>query len=394
MIVTHAEVRLTELFEEMVSLRRHFHQYPELSFQEVETPKMIASYLRELGIEVREHVGGNGVVGRIKGGDGPTIALRADFDALPIQDVKDVPYRSKVNGVMHACGHDAHTATLLVLAKVLTEMSLPGDVVLIHQFAEELAPGGAKPMIEDGCLDNVDYIYGAHIWTPLPFGTIGVKTGPIMAAADRFELIITGKGGHGAIPQHTVDALMVAVNVANHLQQVVSRRIDPLEPAVLTIGTLHSGQAFNVIAEEAKLSGTVRTFTRETQKKIISDMERIIRSVCEASDADYELEYIKGYPAVVNHVTETELVRESAVEVVGADGVIEMAPLMVGEDFAYYVAHVPGSFFFTGAGNPELSAIFPHHHPRFDVDERAMLHTAQVLLGALQRTWMVHEKEG
>ena len=313
MIVTHAEVRLTELFEEMVSLRRHFHQYPELSFQEVETPKMIASYLRALGIEVREHVGGNGVVGRIKGGDGPTIALRADFDALPIQDVKDVPYRSKVNGVMHACGHDAHTATLLVLAKVLTEMGLPGDVVLIHQFAEELAPGGAKPMIEDGCLDNVDYIYGAHIWTPLPFGTIGVKTGPVMAAADRFELTITGKGGHGAIPQHTVDALMVAVNVANHLQQVVSRRIDPLEPAVLTIGTLHSGQAFNVIAEEAKLSGTVRTFTRETQEKIISDMERIIRSVCEASDADYELEYIKGYPAVVNHVTETELVRESAV---------------------------------------------------------------------------------
>ncbi|MDX5982408.1 amidohydrolase [Exiguobacterium profundum] len=394
MIVTHAEVRLTELFEEMVSLRRHFHQYPELSFQEVETPKMIASYLRELGIEVREDVGGNGVVGRIKGGDGPTIALRADFDALPIQDVKDVPYRSKVNGVMHACGHDAHTATLLVLAKVLTEMSLPGDVVLIHQFAEELAPGGAKPMIEDGCLDNVDYIYGAHIWTPLPFGTIGVKTGPVMAAADRFELTITGKGGHGAIPQHTVDALMVAVNVANHLQQVVSRRIDPLEPAVLTIGTLHSGQAFNVIAEEAILSGTVRTFTRETQEKIISDMERIIRSVCEASDADYELEYIKGYPAVVNHVTETELVRESAVEVVGADGVIEMAPLMVGEDFAYYVERVPGSFFFTGAGNPELSAIFPHHHPRFDVDERAMLHTAQVLLGALQRTWMVHEKEG
>ena len=218
MIVTHAEVRLTELFEEMVSLRRHFHQYPELSFQEVETPKMIASYLRALGIEVREHVGGNGVVGRIKGGDGPTIALRADFDALPIQDVKDVPYRSKVNGVMHACGHDAHTATLLVLAKVLTEMGLPGDVVLIHQFAEELAPGGAKSMIEDGCLDNVDYIYGAHIWTPLPFGTIGVKTGPVMAAADRFELTITGKGGHGAIPQHTVDALMVAVNVANHLQ--------------------------------------------------------------------------------------------------------------------------------------------------------------------------------
>lgn len=215
-----------------------------------------------------------------------------------------------------------------------------------------------------------------------------------MAAADRFELTIKGKGGHGAIPQHTVDALMVAVNVASHLQQVVSRRIDPLEPAVLTIGTLHSGQAFNVIAEEAKLSGTVRTFTSETQEKIISNMERIIRSVCDASDADYDLEYIKGYPAVVNHVNETEHVRESAVDTVGADGVIEMAPLMVGEDFAYYVEQVPGSFFFTGAGNPERAAIFPHHHPRFDVDERAMLHTANVLLGALQRTWMAHEKEG
>jgi len=224
MLVTDLDSRLTELYEEMVSLRRHFHQHPELSFEERETPRTIAAYLRELGLDVREHVGGNGVVGRIQGGDGPTIAFRADFDALPIQDLKDVPYRSKVNGSMHACGHDAHTATLLVLAKALTEIDLPGDVVLIHQFAEELAPGGAKPMIEDGCLDGVDYIYGSHIWTPLPFGTIGVKTGPIMAAADRFELTVKGKGGHGAIPQHTVDAVMVGTNIVSQLQQVQRHR--------------------------------------------------------------------------------------------------------------------------------------------------------------------------
>lgn len=393
MFTTHLESRLTELYSEMVSLRRHFHQYPEVSFQEVETPKMIARYLRELGIEVREKVGGNGVVGRIRGGDGPTIALRADFDALPIQDVKDVPYRSKVNGVMHACGHDGHTAMLLVLAKVLTETDLPGDVVLIHQFAEELAPGGAKPMIEDGCLDGVDYVFGAHLWTPLPFGTVGVKHGPIMAASDRFELIIRGKGGHGAIPQHTVDALMVAVNVAGQLQQIISRRTDPLEPAVLTIGTFSSGQAFNVIAEEARLSGTVRTFTTHTQERIIKEMERVIAATCDASDATYELEYIRGYPAVVNHPTETELIRRVASNVIGADGVIDLAPLMVGEDFAYYLQHVPGCFFFTGAGNPECAAVFPHHHPRFDIDERSMLHTAQILLGALRSTWTAHEKE-
>lgn len=393
MLVTNLESRLAELFDEMVSLRRHFHQYPELSFQEIETPKTIARYLRELGIEVREHVGGNGVVGRIRGGDGPTIALRADFDALPIQDVKDVPYRSKINGVMHACGHDAHTATLLVLAKVLMETDLPGDVVLIHQFAEELAPGGAKPMIEDGCLDGVDYIFGAHLWTPLPFGTVGVKSGPVMAAADRFELTIKGKGGHGAIPQHTVDALMVAVNVSGQLQQVISRRTDPLEPAVLTIGSFTSGQAFNVIAEEAKLSGTVRTFTQATQERIISEMSRVIASICAASEAEYELEYIKGYPAVVNHPTATETIRQVASDVVGIDGVIDLTPMMVGEDFAYYLQHIPGSFFFTGAGNPERAAIFPHHHPRFDIDERAMLHTARILLGALQTTWQTHQKE-
>lgn len=393
MFVTTLDARLTDLYEEMVTLRRHFHQHPELSFEEQETPRFIARYLRDLGLDVREGVGGNGVVGRIKGGDGPTIAFRADFDALPIQDLKDVPYRSKVNGAMHACGHDAHTASLLVLAKVLAEAELPGDVVLIHQFAEELAPGGAKPMIEDDCLDGVDYIYGVHIWTPLPFGTIGIKTGPIMAAADRFELTIKGKGGHGAIPDHTIDSLMVGVNVASQLQQIVSRRVDPLEPAVLTIGTFESGQAFNVIADEARLSGTVRTFNPDTQTRIMEDMERIIATTCAGAGADYELNYIQGYPAVINHPMETTHVRHSAVNVVGSAGVIEMSPLMVGEDFAYYLQHVPGSFFFAGAGNPERDAIFPHHHPRFDIDERAMLLMARILMNAAFETWEETKEE-
>lgn len=393
MLVTDLDTRLTELYEEMVSLRRHFHQYPELSFEEQETPKTIARYLRDLGLEVREGVGGNGVVATIRGGNGPTIAFRADFDALPIQDLKDVPYRSKTNGVMHACGHDAHTATLLVLAKTLSEIELPGDVVFIHQFAEELAPGGAKPMIEDGCLEDVDYIFGSHIWTPLPFGTVGVKTGPIMAAADRFELTIQGKGGHGAIPQHTVDALMVGSNVVQQLQQIVSRRIDPLEPAVLTVGTFEAGQAFNIIADEATLSGTVRTFTLDTQERIIEEMERTISSICAASEASYHLDYIRGYPAVVNHPAETETIRYSAAQIVGAEGVIDISPLMVGEDFAYYLQHVPGCFFLTGAGNPEYNAVFPHHHPRFDVDERAMLHTARILMNAAFKTWQQNKQD-
>ncbi|WP_276561632.1 M20 family metallopeptidase [Bacillus sonorensis] len=376
---------LDDLYPEMVELRRHFHQYPELSHQEVETPLTIANYLKNLGIEVRTNVGGQGVVGVIRGErPGRTAALRADFDALPIQDQKDVPYRSTVPGVMHACGHDAHTSALLIAAKALSRhrQHLKGNIVLIHQFGEEVTPGGAKPMIEDGCLDGVDAIFGTHIWAPMPLGQVGIKPGAIMAAADKFTITITGRGGHGGAPHLTADALLTGASVVSHLQQIVSRRIDPTEAAVISIGTFHSGQAFNVIAEEAVIEGTVRTFSKQVQETVITEMERVIKGVCDSNGASFKFDYEKGYPSVINHEKETGIVRECAKEIVGEEAVIELAPNMIGEDFSYYLERVPGSFFFTGAGNQTTEAVYPHHHPKFDIDERAMLNAAKILVSS------------
>jgi amidohydrolase len=375
--------RLTELYTEMVDLRRHFHMNPELSFQEVKTPATIAEYLTSLGIEVKTGVGGRGVVGLIRGGKpGKTVALRADFDALPINDEKDVPYKSQVPGVMHACGHDGHTATLLVAAKVLQEhrAELCGNVVLIHQFAEEVAPGGAKPMIEDGCLDGVDAIFGTHLSSSFPVGEIGYRSGPLMAAADKFTIRIKGKGGHGAAPQETIDPIAVGSVLVTNLQQIVSRRISPIKPAVVTVGSFHAGEAFNVIADTATIQGTVRTYDPDVQATIIEEMERIVRGTCDAARATYEFRYEKGYPAVINHQQETSLLVECAKQIVGADRVVEIEPMMGGEDFAYYLQKVPGTFFFTGARNAEKGANYPHHHPKFDIDERSMLIAAKTLV--------------
>ncbi|WP_243292159.1 M20 family metallopeptidase [Bacillus sp. FJAT-47783] len=384
-LVEKIDRKLNDKFNEMVELRRYFHQYPELSFEEKNTPIKIAKYLTTLGIEVKTGVGGSGVVGIIRGGKpGKTVALRADFDALAIQDEKDVPYKSKVPGVMHACGHDAHTATLLGVASVLHDMKddLVGNVVLIHQFAEELAPGGAKPMIEDGCLDGVDAIFGTHIWSTMPVGEIGYRSGPTMAAADRFEIKIQGKGGHGASPHETVDSVALGTALVQQLQQIVSRRIDPLEPAVITVAYFHAGSAFNVIADSATIGGTVRTFDPDVQNFIINEMERITKSICDGGGASYEFDYSKGYPAVVNHDAETSLLVKSAAKIVGKHNVKKMKPMMGGEDFAYYLQKVPGTFFFTGAGNSEIGAEYPHHHPKFNIDEKSMLIAGKVLLTA------------
>ncbi|OIU69694.1 amidohydrolase [Rossellomorea aquimaris] len=377
--------QLQESFDEMVSLRRYLHERPEVSFKEVHTPEYIAAYLTELGIQVKTGVGGNGVVGKIQGDlPGKTVALRADFDALPLQDEKDVPYRSKVDGAMHACGHDAHTATLLVTAKILQRNKhlLKGNVVLIHQFGEEVAPGGAKPMIEAGCLDGVDAIFGTHLWSTIPVGKIGVRSGPIMAAADRFEITIQGKGGHGASPHETVDSIMVGMNYLHWLQQIVSRRVNPLSPAVVSVGSFHAGDAFNIIADKAVIIGTVRTFDEEVQQFIIEEMENYLKSICSGYGAEYDFHYAKGYPAVVNHKKETGLLASCASNVMGEEAVFEIEPMMGGEDFSHYLNKVPGTFFFTGAGNPDKDAVFPHHHPKFDIDEDAMLNAAKVLLSS------------
>nr|WP_309098926.1 M20 family metallopeptidase [Fredinandcohnia onubensis] len=387
---------LDKNYTEMVDIRRYLHQHPEVSFKEYKTAEYISNFYKNLGIEVRTNVGGNGVVAKIHGNKpGPTVALRADFDALPIQDEKDVPYKSTVPGVMHACGHDGHTATLLVLAKTLHEMKeqLAGTVVLIHQHAEEFAPGGAISMIEDGCLEGVDVVFGTHLWATTPTGTIEYRVGPIMAAADRFEVKIQGSGGHGAHPHTTKDAVVIGSQLVMNLQQIVSRRVDPVESAVVSIGSFVAENPFNVIADSVKLGGTVRTFSEDVRDQIEHEIERIVKGTCIAADSTYSYAFHRGYPAVVNHKEQTDFLVEAAENVPGVTNVTEAAPQMGGEDFAYYLQHVPGTFFFTGAKPADVTEAFPHHHPKFDIDEKAMLIAAKTLGSATLNYLSVEKSE-
>lgn len=387
--------KLEGYYDEMVSIRRYLHQNPELSFQEVNTANYIKSFYENLGIEVKGHVGGNGVVAKIYGSKpGQTIALRADFDALPIQEENDVPYKSLNPGVMHACGHDGHTATLLVLAKVLHELKdeLEGTYVMIHQHAEEYAPGGAISMIKDGCLDGVDVIFGTHLWASEPTGKIQYRTGPIMAAADRFEIQIQGQGGHGAQPHRTKDSVVIASQLVLNLQQIVSRRVSPVDSAVVTVGSFVAENAFNVIADKAKLVGTVRTFKEDVRSFIENEIERIVKGTCLAANCDYSYEYDRGYPAVVNHEEETDFLVECVKSIPSVQTVEEADLQMGGEDFAYYLQHVKGSFFFTGARPEGVSIAYPHHHPKFDIDEKALLVAAKAL-GSAALTYMPQKEE-
>ena len=366
-------------FDEMLEIRRHLHMHPELSFQEKETANYIANFYKALGVPVEENVSGYGLIARIKGSKpGKTIALRADFDALPIQDEKDVPYKSQVPGVMHACGHDGHTATLLIIGKLLWEMrdELAGDYVLIHQHAEETDPGGAIGMVKAGALNGVDAIFGTHLSSNHPTGMIGYCVGPMMAAVDSFDMKIQGKGGHGAQPHQTKDAIVIGSQLVMNLQQLVARRVAPTESAVLTVGSFVAQNADNIIADSAYLNGTVRTFNKDIRATMEREFRRIIQGTEIAHDCTIELDFRCGYPSVVNHEKETLFVRDIAQEICD---VFEMEATMGGEDFSYYLEEKPGTFFFTGAA-PENYA--PHHHPKFDIDEKGMLVAAKVLLTA------------
>jgi len=374
---------LEEMEPQMVSWRRHLHQYPELSFQEEKTPAMIAEILRGLAFdEVKTGVGGRGVVGVLHGGmPGATVAIRADFDALPIQDQKDVPYKSKVPGVMHACGHDAHTSQLLGLAAVFARhrAEIPGRVVFVFQHAEEENPGGAVQMVEDGVMDGVDAIFGAHLWSTEPVGRVLVSAGPVMASVDDFIIEIQGKGGHGAIPQDTVDSIVIGAQIVTALQTIASRNINPLESVVVTVGTFHAGDNFNVIADTCRLTGTVRSFVPEVRDRAEQRLKEIAEGTAAMMGGSATVTYMRGYPAVVNREAEAQLVHQAAVDTVGAEGGYPMQPTMGGEDFSYYLERVPGAYVFVGAGNPQKGAHYPHHHPRFDIDEDAMRIAAEVL---------------
>lgn len=377
--------KIDQLYEEMVELRRDFHMYPELSFKEERTARVIAEYQRSLGLEVREQVGGHGVVATLRGGkQGKTVAIRADFDALPILEENDVPYKSKHPGVMHACGHDAHTAIALGISKALVDVQdeLEGTVVFIHQHAEEQDPGGAKPMIEDGALDGVDAIFATHMENYLPVDHLWHSDQYILGASDDFEITIKGVGGHGAFPQDTTDVVQIGAQLINSLHQVVSRKVDPLKPAVLTIGSFQAGHKANVIPGEGKLEGTVRTFDENVRQDIAKWIRQVTEHTTQAFGADYEIDYQFGYPATKNDQAINQLLVKSAEAVLPKENIQSMEPNMGAEDFSYFTRKIPGTYFFTGSANEEKGFIYPYHHPKFDIDEKALLNGAKVLATA------------
>ena len=303
---------------EIIANRRDFHKHPELGFKEYHTAKVIADKLKSYGIEVRTGIGETGIIGDLHGkGSGKTIALRADMDALPVQETSDVSYKSQNNGVMHACGHDGHMAMLLGAAKILSQKRdlFKGDIRFIFQPAEE-GKGGARYMIADGCLDGVDEIYGMHLWNYQPYGEIGVKSGAVMAAADIFDITVKGIGGHGAAPQGTVDAIVAASNLIMNLQTIVSRNTDPLESTVITVGKIEGGHGFNIIADEVKLRGTVRAMTEKNRLMVQIRMQEVIDGVAKASGATIEMDYQDGYPPTINDEESTKIVQKVARKIV------------------------------------------------------------------------------
>lgn len=357
----------------LVEIRRHIHAQPELGFKEIRTAALVARELAGLDLKVRTEVATTGIVALLEGGKpGKTLLVRADMDALPILEDNDQPYKSRIDGVMHACGHDGHTAILIGLARALSARrgELAGNVKFVFQPAEE-GPGGAEPMIAAGVLENpkVDAAVGFHIWNHLPVGLVGVRSGPVMAATDQVEITIHGKGGHGAKPHLSVDAIVVAAHVITGLQTIVSRMVNPLHSAVVTIGTIHGGFRHNVIAPKVALSGTVRTYDSGLFKEMPERIGQVVQGICDSMGARGEVEYTRTYPATVNDPGMTDRIRTSAIKALGADNVVETEPSMGGEDMAYFLMAVPGCYFFLGSENAAAGFDQPHHSPGFDFDE-------------------------
>ena len=351
--------------ENLINWRRDFHQYPELSFEEYLTSEKIGDYLKSMGLNPKMKVGKTGVIADISWGSGPTIALRADMDALPIQEKSGLEYSSKHKGVMHACGHDAHMAILLGVAKILSnyKKNLNGTVRFIFQPAEE-GKGGARYMIKDGCLENIEEIYGLHVWNYQKIGEVGVKSGPVMAAADMFYIDIEGIGGHGAAPQGTVDSIVVASHLVQAFQTIVSRNTNPLDSTVVTVGKINGGNNFNVIADKVSIEGTARSYTEQNRVMIKDKMKQIIKGVSETYGAKINFKYKDGYPPTINDLGCSKKVLNAAKRVVqNKAGTPYLS--MGGEDFAYYLQKIPGCFFFIGSA-PNSDKLF---------ETRSIVHT-------------------
>jgi amidohydrolase len=372
-----------ELEARAISWRRHLHANPELSFEEHETSAFVEETLRSFGGLEIERPTATSVVARLHGSrPGRVIALRADMDALPIHEENEVPYASTRPGVMHACGHDGHTAMLLAAAASLVERrdSFGGEVRFVFQHAEELPPGGAKALVAAGVVDGAALVAGIHLHSGLGTGLLSVMPGAVTAAADLFTLEIVGRGGHGAFPHETVDPVAVAAQVITNLHHIVARETDPFDSVVVSVTTLHGGVARNVIPGSVVLGGTVRTLNAGRRDEVRDAIERVVRGVTEAHRATFAFDYVVGYDPVVNDPRAAAAVRDAIVGELGDGAFVEEPPVMGGEDFSAYGAVAPAAFFWVGSGNEELGTTFPHHHPRFDIDEAALRGGAAVFV--------------
>jgi amidohydrolase len=375
--MTKTEIKqlVDEIKEEVIAWRRYLHANPELSFHEEKTAQFVYETLQSFGNLQLSRPTKTSVMARLIGDKpGKVVAIRADMDALPIQEENTFDFASKNPGVMHACGHDGHTAMLLGTAKILSQLrhQIKGEVRFLFQHAEELHPGGAEEMVQAGVMDGVDVVIGTHLWSPLETGKIGIVYGPMMASPDRFFIRIHGKGGHAALPHQTIDSIAIGAQVVTNLQHIVSRNTDPLEPLVVSVTQFIGGTTHNVIPGSVEIQGTVRSFDATLRQNVPKLMERIVKGITEAHGATYEFEYEYGYRPVINDEKVTRVIEETVREVFGEEAIDHLKPNMGGEDFSAFQQKAPGSFFYVGAGNKEKGIVYPHHHPRFTIDEDAL----------------------
>jgi len=370
---------LAHSFEaEMIAIRRHLHQYPELSFEEYQTAAFVKEKLIEFGISTVKEIAGTGLVAMIEGQNPnrKTIALRADLDALPIIEQNDIPYRSQNEGKMHACGHDVHTSCLLIAAKILheTRSEWEGSIKLIFQPGEEKLPGGASILIKEKVLENpnVNAVIGQHVMPFLPVGTVGFRSGLYMASADELYIEIKGKGGHGAMPHLCLDPVPVAAQIVSALQQIISRKNNPLVPSVLTIGKVIANGATNVIPDKVSMDGTFRSFDETWRSKAHIEIEKTCKQRAEAAGLTAQVNIVKGYPFLYNNPQITENAKLAAIAYLGADKVVDLDAWMASEDFAYYSQIAPATFYRLGTGNLEKGIVHGVHHPQFNIDEAAL----------------------
>jgi amidohydrolase len=377
-----------DLVQEMVATRRDLHQHPELAFEEVRTSGIVAERLRALGLSPRTGVAKTGVLATVPGGSrGKTVLLRADMDALPIEEENDTAYRSRTSGKMHACGHDCHTSILLGIARRITveRERMKGAVTLCFQPAEECG-GGAESMIADGALaSKPDAAFGLHVWQDLDLGQVGVTPGPFMAAVDEFTVTVRGKGAHAAMPHLGVDPVLCLSHMVAALQTIASRHTNPFQEVVVSVTRLEAGSAFNIIPETAWMNGTVRVFDRELWAALPGYFERIVRGVAAAFGCSVEIEFKRFNQPTVNDPAMAAIAREAAAEVVGAENVRDDIRTMGGEDFSVFLRQVPGCFIAVGSRNVSRGLVYGHHHPRFDVDEACLAIGAEILLRTARR---------